>query len=233
MSEYPETEPDATTKAAHYNPLLCQECQIWNDTSRLIRHFHRKSTGPHLKGRIDNRSNVLETAGISCLVCNAAFAAARARLASSREPNAPCTGTDEVYIVIGGPILLEDSHSVGRSLDNSQPGQSILRIAIQVRICLPQSDYPNLLWMKPRFCLRYTTSSPVRLVSLEPWDHPFFDIGLLRQWIHTCEDIHEEQAIAPVKGTSKSSGPVNLIYSFSVMSPSFTLLGLFKTLLTS
>lgn len=232
MLEFQETEQDATTRAVHYNPLLCQECQIWNDSSRLIRYHHggiyEPNTGPNIEARIHNQTNVLE---ISELSRNAVFAAAQARMASSREPNAPCTGTDRIDIEVVGPILLEDSHSVGRSLDNSQLGQSMLRIAVKVLLNTPYGR-ENLI-MIPRFCLRYTKSSPVRLLSMESWEHPFFDVGLLRQWVHICEDVHEEQAIAPTKGTSKSPTHVNLIRSFIVVYQSFHIIGLVKTLFTS
>lgn len=109
MSEIEETEQYAMTQAADLNPFLCEECQIWNDSPRLIRHYHERGilqqpmTGPMLEARIHNQSNVLEleTSDLGCLVCNAVFAAARARMACSRERDrrhAPCTGTGQILI---------------------------------------------------------------------------------------------------------------------------------------
>lgn len=146
-----------------------------------------------------------------CAICAAVYTAAKTRLEWERSEGR--TYADSLIARNLGPLFLDNRFTPGDRVDRSRSGESRLLVAIHIMIyqlagpslaqvpSTPNSSchedqvfkdigYRKVHELAPRFCLRHTKDVPTHLSGVDPWETPFFDVGLLKSWISSCEGIH-------------------------------------------
>lgn len=202
------TVPDSRGfRSVPFNPLLCDKCQYWNDVEYLCSGpGNFISSGPGNFGIV----KIPLHAGLhpKCLICDAVYTAANARLTWERAQGRVDAGDFDAYS--SGPYFLDNNKSAANRMNHWRSDGSRLRVVMEILIEQPltssgPTSLPSSWGIMLRFCVRYTPTSPTRLLSVGPWESPFFDIGLLRSWIHTCESIHTDLTLAPTHNGSSMS----------------------------
>lgn len=182
-------------RSVPFNPLLCDKCQCWNDVEYLCSEPGRVSA---VKIPLHVRSHP------KCLICDAVFAAANARLTWERAQQGRFHAGNFSACSYGS-YFLDNNKSASNRINDWRSDGFRLRLVIRFQIAEEPTIFQTLLDMIPRFCLQYTPTSPTQLLSVGPWESPFFDIGLLKSWIHTCESIHTDLPLAPTHDGSSMS----------------------------
>lgn len=179
-----ELDPPKTLKA--WNPNLCSSCQTWNDiwTCEL---------GP---GHAITHPLSLLSANTHCLICRVVARAVRLRQARS----VPLAQRSESEIIVRnlGPYFFDrgrfPNSDYGR-MDCTDPSATIVHVLIALEIVARDGhekveDQETTTEMTPQFYLRYCTGDAPSLVSVEPLEVPFFDLSLIRAWLHGCDSFH-------------------------------------------
>lgn len=171
---------DATTTGWE-NPLLCSGCQAWNNAGTFFEQYPKSFTV--VQGPLDN---------VPCIVCKAAMEAIAARISHMGIPQ-----TSWVIFRNDGPFYAQKTRL---RMDTSDPEEGVVRLFMSLRVMewssvptLPTEDEiePTQFEMTPQFRLRFRlTGAHKMLRSVEPWEAPFFDISLLKQWIRDCTERH-------------------------------------------
>lgn len=182
------------------NPLLCDKCQCWNDVGLLCSAL---TDDEHESRWYDTFDISLHTRpNPKCLICDAVFAAANARLTWERDQGRDYS--EPFAASHSGPVFVDDHYSCGYRVPNSRSNEFQLRLIIYVEI-KHKGLGVSMLDVAPRFCLRFSKTMPTKLLSVDPWESPFFDIGLLKGWIHTCEGIHSDPPLITAHGDAGMS----------------------------
>ncbi|RSM03519.1 hypothetical protein CDV31_010450 [Fusarium ambrosium] len=180
------------TDARPKNPLLCDNCQIWDNVNSYAEWW------PYPE-RFDPLQNAPEN--VQCMICKAAMTAITARVSQMNIPQ-----TSRVLFRNNGPYFLDHdtgdpADSISHRIDTSDPSESVVRLlmglmvkvepaASTVTATAAQSEQSEFE-MTPQFCLRYEHNDPQSsLKSVEPWEVPLFDVSLLKQWLQGCAKIH-------------------------------------------
>jgi hypothetical protein len=58
--------------------------------------------------------------------------------------------------------------------------------------------------MTPQYRLVYSPRDQPKLVGLEPWVVPYFDISLLRSWVRDCEAFHGDQCTSSLPSDTQT-----------------------------
>lgn len=201
-----QTAESSTGSLVRSDSLLCEKCHTWNDVAFLSSKSQSKDYyGPHA---VDIP---LDAEYPDCAICGAVYTAAKTRI--KWEQSEGRTYANSLIARNLGPVFKDNKFTLKERVDDSRPGESRLLVAIYVKIyeltespLVPEartasdSDYePNadqkieyrrVHRLAPRFCLRHTKDVPTRLSGVDPWEAPFFDVGLLKSWISACESIH-------------------------------------------
>lgn len=181
-------------KPSPFNPLLCNKCQCWNDVGLLCSALMPEDGSSYWHVRFDIPLHTPPDP--KCLICDAVFAAANARLAWERDQGR--VYPEAIAASHRGPVFVDDHYSCGYRVDYSQSSEFRLWLIIYIEI-RREGWGPSMLDIAPRFCLRHSKAVPTQLISVEPWESPFFNIGLLKNWIHTCERNHTDPPLMPIR----------------------------------
>jgi hypothetical protein len=174
------------------NPLLCKGCQKWDNVDffneKPVWFFRPSATLDQL------------AANPLCMVCTI--------VKSSVESRLPTVGVSDLTVRIDDPqpiCPVLDLSSKGKTSMLSQVSISdsteievrvLLFLGVQVYSKLQTSaskiNEPTCFWVQPQVLFVYSKSNS-HLVSVQPWETPFFDIALLREWVRGCADLHGEQ----------------------------------------
>ncbi|KAM0420898.1 hypothetical protein ACHAPT_011287 [Fusarium lateritium] len=174
------------------NPLLCDKCQIWDNVDSYAEWWDYDYEAFVLLQDVPD--------SIQCIICKAAMAAVAARTSQMSIPS-----TSRVLFRNDGPYFLDydtgdPSNAISHRIDTSDPAESVVRLLMGLVIKL-ESMIPTAptkagaedaeLRVTPQFCLRYQNSGThTSLKSVEPWEVPFFDVSLLKQWVRGCTKLH-------------------------------------------
>lgn len=200
---------DSTVLPAPFNPLLCKDCQYWNDIALISSpdsYFEEllwESRNPNLP--LCAGAKIPE-----CLICNAVFVAAKTYINQDNVPDLVVARDGKPKIACNqGPAFGDDEYDRGHRVDYSRSAESRLRVFISIGIFKSENGEVN--WDRhetniiPRLCLRYTKTVHTRLVGVEPWEDTFFDVGVLKSWIRTYGNTCPDQPHTQTNdGTSKS-----------------------------
>lgn len=185
---------------------LCEKCHTWNDvvfiSSKSQSQVYYESHAVDI---------ALDAACPDCAICGAVYTAAKARL--DWEQNEGRTYANSLIARNLGPIFMDKENTSGNRVGDWRPGESRLSVSIYVGIYeLTESSlapehgtanissrgfkpckdigYQEVHRLVPRFQLRHTKDVPTRLLGVDPWESPFFDVDLLKSWICACESTH-------------------------------------------
>ncbi|KAJ3531622.1 hypothetical protein NM208_g8796 [Fusarium decemcellulare] len=174
------------------NSNLCEKCQVWNNIEAYKDWWEYNS---------DSFVTLDEILGnAQCMICEAAATAVNARLQKAEIPV-----TRRIRVRNDGPFFLDydtgDLKDASRHrIDSSDPKESVVRLLMKLEVIV-DPDYPTVptkdelertnFSMTPQYCLRYSTSNiNPHLKSVEPWEIPLFDPGLVKKWILGCTKLH-------------------------------------------
>ncbi|KAK3328252.1 heterokaryon incompatibility protein-domain-containing protein [Cercophora scortea] len=197
------------------NPLLCQRCQSWNNIETVVQHG---STLANIRSLEQLAYNA------HCLLCRALVSAVETRRSAS-QPELTNTSSSswpaaQILVRNHGPFFLDNgihhhhptAHTSAR-IDNSEVIQTTVRLLISLEISfVPEVSMRDWvdgaavttlaashICITPQFALRFSgvqgSPGPPQLISIEPWEVPFFDISLLRTWLRGCEEVHHRECI--------------------------------------
>lgn len=206
---------------------LCEKCHTWNDVAFLSfksyveDYYEAHAVEIHMHGACP-----------TCEICAAVYTAAKTRLELER--NEGRIYANALLARNLGPLFLDNQFTPGDRVDHSLTGESRLLVVIQISIYeLAESSlaqvpstvnnscheykvckdigYRKVHELAPRFCLRHTKDVPTRLLGVDPWETPFFDVGLLKSWISSCEEIHSVETSPAMddNDTRKSHWAIN------------------------
>lgn len=183
-------------------PLLCERCHIWNDVS-LISSW-RQLDEVYEEHAVDIALDAT-TDTPDCLICKAVYTAATTRLNWERSEGRNL-GVGGLLVARNfGPVFLDNEFSREPRVDYSwRLPETRMRMIIYIKI-YTLNEQNLVLELAPRFCLRHTKSSSTRLVGIEPWETPFFDISLIKSWIRKCDSFHTLLARHPGHRAGDSS----------------------------
>lgn len=199
----------STDSLVNFNPLLCETCQPWNDADVVF-----SKTTQFATGSVDTPLQK-ESSRPKCLMCNAVFMAAKATLGWYRKKG---TRFAKDMAARGlGPFSSSDPKNRKYTVDYSQSAESRFPTLMQIHIYTPdlsqlseeaEVDYPRpgrtmTLEVYARYCLRYSKTVPRRLLGVETFASPYFDIDLLKSWVRACdceEDQDTDRLITPEDG---------------------------------
>lgn len=181
------------------NPMLCEQCQPWDSLMGLT-----ESYGWNVDGRISSLDELL--LHVQCLVCQAVGKVVESELKRHNESlSEPPPAEHARKVAVENHGLFFTDRVVQRTgvysprIDSSDSRVSKIRLVIDLRILLRDHDSPGdaaEIRTTPRFCLHYSNKNNKkavsRLVGIEPWETPYFNIAVLRAWIRGCEAVHAE-----------------------------------------
>lgn len=176
------------------NPKLCGDCQPWNDIRSVVSSFPRR----------DGHTTELKaaSANLYCVLCQAIAHAVRTRLSG---PDLHDHAQDNATIKVKGPCFFDtgiwppDSHEkyISNRIDYTNPSEMVVRLLIRLHIhgwdkekTVGNSWLSDDFSMTPQLLIRYSARDVPQLVSVEPWEVRFFDVSLVREWLHDCSGRH-------------------------------------------
>ena len=172
------------------NPLLCNDCQLWDDLQRF-----EPSQGADI-----SLEKMMTRKG--CIVCDVLMKVVTTRLKESPIPEHRTWPSSRISVRNQGPFYLDSgAYEEGipaHRIDLSDPTAKIVRLLISLEVRLlfevgqnPQSQAePEKIELTPQFSLRYSMGEDSRLETIKPWDIPYFDVSLLKKWVKGCEEVH-------------------------------------------
>jgi hypothetical protein len=189
------------------NPHLCQECQYLNDPLATVDYI-----GPYVNGHPVDLQSLSRRQ--NCIMCRAVFVAVdgfRQGVASLKE-----LPLHRILVKNNGLRFLDDESifTPMQRIDMRNPTRKVIRLIMNLHIgsrtdsksfcmhpelsALPESlqTLPGHFDIPPQFCLVYSQGPQSELVSIEPWEVPYFDVSLLRDWLRDCENLHQGQCVA-------------------------------------
>lgn len=206
---------DITESPPRPDLSLCEKCHTWNDVEFL-------SSEPQYRINYRYEAQVvdipLHSARPDCAICQAVYVAAETRL--EWEQSEGRTHTNSLVARNLGPLVMGNKSTLEDRWDDSRLGESRLLVAMYIIIYeLAESSltrkpgtgdcssskseayrnigYRELLKLAPRFCLRYTNNIPTHLTGVQPWESPFFNVNLLKNWVSSSERVHSVQPSPP------------------------------------
>lgn len=175
------------------NPLLCKQCQPWDNPWGF-----EPRRGPY-----SNLGELFSNA--DCVISQAILKAVNSRLKESESfEQWPIT---RVFVRNDGPFFLDTGYYPAyhpSREDLTDPAKTAIRLVMNLQVSMLLKDQrspedinnaASSITMTPQFCLYYSTSAAPHFASIEPWEVPFFDISLLRTWLQGCERVHGSQCI--------------------------------------
>lgn len=202
---------DLTDSPPRPDLSLCEKCQPWNDVEFL-------SSEPrfHLLDHYDVHivDIPLHSACPDCAICRAVYVAAKTRL--EWEQSEGRIHANSLVARNLGPLVMGNKSTLEDRIDDSRLGESRLLVTVYIIVyelaesshtqepgtgnssfCKP-NVYGNIPYLKydklaPRFCLRHTKKVPTHLSGVEPWETPFFNVDLLKNWVSSSERVHSVQ----------------------------------------
>lgn len=192
-SEAPGHKDDDKQRNRTINPLLCKQCQPWDDVWGF-----GPQRGPH--------SNLEDlSSNTCCMICQAISKAVNSRLKESQSHEQ----WPETSVVVrnDGPFFLDTGYYPAyhpSREDSTDPTRTAIRLIMNLQIGVLSKDQSvpedidntaSSIAMTPQFCLYYSTGESPCFTHIEPWEVPFFDVPLLRTWLRGCETVHGSQCI--------------------------------------
>ncbi|CZR65787.1 uncharacterized protein PAC_15687 [Phialocephala subalpina] len=191
------------TKLKRPNPLLCQQCQVWDSVSNVVQPFH----GFHDESTLAELSRKP-----NCLICRAIVAAVNTRCAESETPQALISS--DILVTNDGPFFLDggtqprvSEHTASR-IDSTHHKRAVIRLIIKLKVHSlskgpVNEDGPHettlTFAMTPQFYMQFSKGffqfRVQSLISVEPWEIPFFDVSLLKMWTRGCNSIHGTKCV--------------------------------------
>ncbi len=203
-----------TTLVQQSNPRLCQQCQGWGQWSGVDNVENPMQYHVPYQVLLQN---------IDCLVCKCVLTVAKAWARESACLRS--TPESELVVYVQGPFYLDQLFSSPQTarhrLDLSDP--AYLTIVLWVKLDVeaqggegesPSGDLgygssslsqrhkksPPFLTSTPQFIAYYTRDRIPTLCDIKPWNEPYFQVAVLKEWIQNCQINHGNKCAGSYQG---------------------------------
>ncbi|KAI1780281.1 HET-domain-containing protein [Hypoxylon cercidicola] len=203
---------------------LCQRCQPWGQINIHSIVCRSTITRPFTTFREDTSVEQL-TRDPQCALCAAVFNAysERSQALPSLQSWPPQRIVIRITGPFYTDQFLQDQIIMSRQPDVSDPNYIVVRTFLELNIrCLPrehmeengskqcfteqkdqvatatdEAPYPQLeLTITPQFKMKYSNEEIPVLCGIEEWETPHFDVGVLKNWLKHCSDVHGTECVA-------------------------------------